>query len=89
MPTVFTPNGDNLNPLFEPKSISDGMKLLSIEVFTYGGEPVYFGDESPEFWQGRKMNGDEAQIGLYAYSISFKCLDGNVVTKQGNVQLNR
>ncbi|MEO0403646.1 MAG: gliding motility-associated C-terminal domain-containing protein [Bacteroidota bacterium] len=89
MPNVFTPNGDNFNPLFKPKSLSDGMQLLSIEVFTLEGELIYSGDESPKYWDGRKMNGDEAPAGLYVYSMRFECLDGRTNKQEDKVHLNR
>lgn len=69
VPNAFTPTGDLLNDVFEPKGL---MKYdYQIHVFNRWGQKVYETYES-EPWNGRLYNtGEIVPQGIYYYTIEF------------------
>lgn len=82
VPSVFTPNGDGNNDVFEVQ-INAGSRLDRIEIFNRWGQMVYQGNSS---WNGTQ-NGRSADLGNYFYNISFTCKDGKIIHKKGEVLL--
>ncbi|KAA5532389.1 gliding motility-associated C-terminal domain-containing protein [Taibaiella lutea] len=73
VPTVFTPNGDDLNDYFKP-SIALGCvpSEYSLRIFNRWGQMVYSSfNEFDRGWNGFYKNGD-AEVGTYFYELKFK-----------------
>ncbi len=82
-PTVFTPNGDGLNDVFEasynwnetnanyPKSRT---QVISLEIYNRWGEQIY-SSKGPAFtWDGT-YNGAKVPQETYAYIIRYQAID--------------
>lgn len=91
MPTAFTPNGDGINSLFRPY----GKNISRYELYVYDrwGKQVYSiinGNlsASNEGWDG-KINGADAEIGVYPYFVKGILMDDTAIEQSGNVTLLR
>lgn len=82
-PTVFTPNGDGQNDVFEPTYNWNELnamypksrtQLISLEVYNRWGELLY-ATKGPEFrWDGT-FNGAKVPQETYAYIIRYQAID--------------
>ena len=82
-PTVFTPNGDGQNDVFEPTYNWNELnatypksrtQLISLEVYNRWGELLY-ASKGPEFrWDGT-FNGAKVPQETYAYIIRYQAID--------------
>ncbi|MBA2407566.1 MAG: choice-of-anchor L domain-containing protein [Chitinophagales bacterium] len=87
MPNAFTPNGDGLNE--ELTIIVRGpIELNSFKVFDRWGNPVFLTTNINDGWNG-KIQGKNAEIGTYVYSIDGKDGNGQPFSKHGNFLLLR
>jgi gliding motility-associated-like protein len=87
VPNTFTPNGDGNNEALYVRSeiIS---KLEYFRVFDRWGNIVFETADKNVGWDGNYGN-KEAQSGVYVYSLSAICTNGNNIKKSGNVTLVR
>jgi gliding motility-associated-like protein len=93
IPTIFSPNGDNVNDLFRPYSNGQGGEVIVIRIYSRWGELVY---EDSNFdlndpargWNGM-FRGKPANTGVYVYYLSVKFADGLVDVLKGDVNLIR
>ncbi len=84
LPNVFTPNGDEVNDLFEIVKLPPGDHEMSI--FNRWGELVYHTSGHPiKGWDGYSASGQEMPVGTYF--VVFKV--DNHKTYKGNVTLLR
>lgn len=81
-PSVFSPNGDGLNDVFEIKGI--GLKKFNLQVFSRWGELIFESTNIEDQWDG-KYNGEFVPTGTYVYTIKYtsmldkdKVLEGTV-----------
>lgn len=82
-PTVFTPNGDGKNDVFEPtynwnqtspSYPKSRTELISLEIYNRWGEQLY-SSRGPNFaWDGT-YNGAKVPQETYAYIIRYRALD--------------
>jgi gliding motility-associated-like protein len=80
-PNVFTPNGDELNPVFKVKS---NVKAYSLLILNRWGQEIFWGRESDAPWDGANH-----PTGTYFWFIEYKdCLNKNK-TMQGSVVILR
>ena len=72
IPSVFTPNGDGKNDLFEIKHI-DLYPEASIEIYNRWGDLIYKSDNyaNPANWWDAKYNGKESPMGSYVYILKL------------------
>ena len=86
VPSVFTPNGDNINDEFRVAYRS----LASFKgwIFNRWGRRVFSWDDPQKGWDGR-INGREAATGGYVYLIEAVGTDGKEHKKKGVVNLLR
>jgi gliding motility-associated-like protein len=82
IPNAFTPNGDNLNDVFEVKGRFIDPPRLTI--YDRWGQILFQG----QAWDG-KINGKEAPTGTYPYGVTWKDEKGLVWSKKGMVSLLR
>jgi gliding motility-associated-like protein len=83
-PSAFSPNGDGLNDIFEPKGvfISD----YHIEIFNRWGEKLWENTECFEHWNGY-YDGALVQQDVYIYKIRAIGADGKMHHLQGDVTI--
>jgi gliding motility-associated-like protein len=84
IPTAFTPNGDNLNDLFEVKGRY--IEVTQLTIYDRWGQVLY--QSQGQGWDGR-INGKAAPVGTYPYAITWKDENGRVKAKKGIVSLLR
>jgi gliding motility-associated-like protein len=82
IPSVFTPNGDGINELFE---IGDRSELYEITVFNQWGIVEYQSNSLVDGWDGRNNNGEVLPPETYFYVLKFE----NGHTKKGTVLIVR
>lgn len=95
IPNAFTPNDDGLNDVFNISTGAGVEMIESFDVFNRWGDRV-FGINSPvppddnfNFgWDGT-FGGRKLDPGVFAYMISVRFVDGNVIRYQGDVTLLR
>jgi gliding motility-associated-like protein len=91
IPSIFSPNGDNTNDLFEIKST--GIKSISCFIYNRWGELVTQNstlNPGPNdfVWDGT-FKGDKAPVGVYIYTLKAKAYDGRNLYKKGYITLER
>ncbi len=88
-PSIFTPNGDNLNDMFYFYYIGvDESKPISMIVRNRWGNIVYQTNDIKNPWNGMH-NGTPANIGLYNYELTAFSIHGNQHTAKGSFVLTR
>ena len=82
IPTVFSPDGDNINDIFYIKG--NGFDELSFEIYNRWGQQVFQSDELNNGWGGTYLN-QPSPIGIYVYQLKIEGL----ITKAGTITLIR
>ena len=86
IPNAFTPNGDEVNDIFIPRSvILKSMKLLVVDRW---GHEVFESNDINVGWDGN-YKGQPAQVDSYGYYFIGECSQGEKITIKGNVSLLR
>ena len=85
IPTAFTPNGDGRNDKFGPME-DYGYSIKSMYIFNRWGQVVFSGTNGS--WDGT-FRGMPAEMGDYVYRITFGCILGGTMERQGDVTLIR
>lgn len=92
VPEAFSPNGDGKNDYFA--IFAEGVQDYEISIYNRWGERVYHSTDAGELndmtsgWDGT-YKGEKQNVGTYVYHIEAEVLDGNTITKKGNVTLVR
>ena len=86
VPDAFSPNGDGTNDYFELKGRF--IKSIDLAVFNRWGEPVFHSTDMKDQWDG-KVNGGDATIGTYAYTLEVTGQKGEVIKHKGTITLVR
>lgn len=86
-PNAFTPNNDNINDVFIPKSLC---KFIDYELLIYNrwGEMIYKTNDFEKGWDGKTYN-SEANTGVYVYTISYKFQGKKKSSAYGRITLIR
>ncbi len=87
IPNVFTPNGDNVNDVFQVQA--GGMKVYDIQIFDRWGVKVFESDSPNISWTGRSSSGELESNGTYYYVIQASDYNGKAYNFHGYVQLIR
>lgn len=66
LPNAFTPDGDNLNDVFQLKAATGTVRIEQLQIFNRWGEIVYEGAGATATWDGR-LNGTPQPSGVYFY----------------------
>lgn len=83
MPNVFSPNGDQYNPVFKP-FIVEGILEASMMIVDRWGRPVFASNRIAEGW-----NGGNESPGTYYWHLTYEGLNGKRGTMKGWVRLLR
>ena len=98
LPNVFTPNGDDKNPLFVPMGSRSGnpkanVNKVDMTIFNRWGKTMYTTTDPEINWDGKNQNNNEDCInGVYYYvcEVYIITLDGEEkITMKGAVTLIR
>ena len=85
-PNVFSPNNDGVNDEFY--LTLKNAKTLHLTIFNRWGNPIHEITETAPTWNG-KINGENADEGVYFYQYEIEGSDGEKLTGQGFIQLVR
>ncbi len=86
VPDAFTPNGDGLNDIFQPKFT--GYKSIEVYIFDRWGQLIYHWTTLDGGWDGT-VNGRKVQEDTYVYLINAITYYGYTYKKIGNVTVIR
>ncbi len=86
LPNAFTPNGDDTNDIFIPRSNF----IEEVEFFVYNrwGEEIFFTTNMNEGWDGT-FKGESLAPDVFAYCLKVTCPNDEEFVKSGNVSLLR
>lgn len=84
VPTVFSPNGDNINDLVCVKGSC--IKDLDFRIFNRWGEVVFETKDPTECWDGTQ-NGEPLNTGIFAFKVLIVTIDGQEIEKSGSLTL--
>lgn len=84
VPTIFSPNSDNLND----KHCVLGGCVAEFELIIYNrwGERVFVSRDQNNCWDGI-FRGKPVQTGVYVYKLKATLVDGTVITDSGNINV--
>lgn len=86
VPNAFSPNGDGNNDvLFVYSNI---VAKVYFAVYDRWGEQVFVTEEIDRGWDGI-FRGKPSDPAVYVYYLEVTCIDGQTITKKGNVTLIR
>ncbi len=94
IPNIFSPNGDEINDVFQVFSGPGVRQLNSFQIYDRWGSLMWEGrnlmssGEGSPGWDGRR-NGQKVPPGVYAYKIDIEFLDGRIISYRGDVTLVR
>ncbi len=85
IPNVFTPNGDNLNDVFEIKT--KGIESIEGKIFNRWGQLIFSWNSLNAVWDGKMINGEIASEGTYYYIIDYTDINKQTHNKTGYIEL--
>jgi gliding motility-associated-like protein len=86
IPTVFSPNQDNLNELFQPIISNLNLDKYLLIVFDRWGKETFTSSNYEEYWDGT-YKGEVVTSGTYIYKLNYQTNDGSSHTKTGTITL--
>jgi len=87
LPNAFSPNGDGSNDVF--RAITSGHHELSVfRILNRWGQVVFQTADEKVGWDGT-MNGEPQPMATYFYIMKYRCMDGKMIEKKGEVILVR
>ena len=87
VPNAFTPNEDNKNPIFFATAV--GIKEFSLKIFNRWGEEIFETVDPKIGWDGTYPDGNDAEQGVYLWSVFAKGMNDKPIQKQGTLHLIR
>ncbi|QNF35001.1 gliding motility-associated C-terminal domain-containing protein [Adhaeribacter swui] len=84
IPTAFSPNNDGLNDIFEVKGRF--IQAVKLKIYNRWGQVIFESKSPNEGWNG-KINGQDAPVGTYIYTLVAQDLNGNTIQRKGSVTL--
>lgn len=87
IPNAFTPDGDDLNDIFEV--VTFGIEGFTLDIFDRWGKLIFSNGGNMDLpWKGT-FNGEPLAEGAYVYKVVARKIDGSTSTYQGTVTLLR
>ncbi len=84
IPNVFTPNGDNVNDVFQIKGAR--VKDINCRIYNRWGEEIYSWQGLDGKWDGSYKN-EKVTDGVYFYLLDIEWMNGTKETKSGHITL--
>lgn len=87
IPSAFTPNGDQLNDVFEMVAsfVPDDFECL---IYNRWGQLIFKSDVWGDFWEGT-FQSQPVQEGVYTWRLEYNTLEGRLSSRQGTVTIIR
>jgi len=86
VPSAFTPNGDGLNDIFQPKGT--GIMNYHMEIFSRWGENIFETADFSHGWDGT-FKGEGCKTDIYVWRIYLTDISGKTKIYTGHVTLLR
>ena len=80
VPTSFTPNGDNLNDVFQP--LLETNLGADLKVYDRSGALVWKTSGEDVEWNGMNMYGEISREGVYVWVLNIVLEDGSIKSFQ-------
>ena len=89
VPTAFSPNGDNINDIFNVQA--HGIELDSYTMWIYNrwGEVIYKTSDIYNGWNGIAKDSKMVEPGVYTWRLVYKEISGDEYTRAGVVTVIR
>jgi gliding motility-associated-like protein len=88
IPNIFSPNGDGESANNTFMVLGQGIVNVELTVFDRWGEKVFESKDLAVGWNG-EYKGKPMDQGVYVYTAIIEFVNGEVITKKGNVTLVR
>jgi len=86
VPTIFSPNNDNLN---DQLCVLGGcIQTMNLQIFNRWGEKIFESNDPTDCWDGT-FRGEKVNTGTYIYKITGTRDDGTAFEDAGNVNVVR
>jgi gliding motility-associated-like protein len=86
IPNAFTPNSDQINDAFQVY-LEGNVEVVSMEIYNRWGQLMFRGNDNTG-WDGR-FNGAACPPEVYAYKITIRLGNGDLVQEKGDLTLLR
>ncbi|MCW3075429.1 MAG: hypothetical protein JWO32_38 [Bacteroidetes bacterium] len=89
VPNAFTPNGDGVNDVFQPKGF--GIVKYELNVFDRWGEKIFSTNKFEEGWAGnyRGRSNDIVPVGVYVWQIRLRNVFGKSKELTGQITVEK
>lgn len=87
IPNVFTPNGDDLNEIWDIRDLF--VKDYHLVVYNKWGQLIFEAYDKSQKWTGISSGGKTEQSDVYIYQLVYSGYDDKTYTKRGNVTILR
>lgn len=84
LPDAFSPNGDGINDIF--RILGEGLSEVTFLIYNRHGQKVFETSNPTEGWDGR-FNGVLQENEVYFYYLSARCLNGETISRKGDLTL--
>ncbi len=74
LPTVFSPNGDDINEIFKP--IAKGISSMNVWIYNRYGTIIIKWDRVNGSWDGHTTSGERCEAGVYFVIVEASGFDG-------------
>jgi gliding motility-associated-like protein len=88
IPNAFSPNGDNINDIFQPVFYCDAVTVFNMQIFDRWGNMVFETNDRLKGWNGKYGN-VSMMPGVYLYTLEYKLEGLERKVKAGEVTLIR
>lgn len=88
LPTAFTPNNDGHNDVYLIAGLNNCIAKYSLVIFNRWGQKVFESTDLAAAWDG-KLHGRALDAGVFVYYFTGIFLNGESLTKKGNISLIR
>ena len=86
IPNAFSPNGDSENETYGVKGKTTNVTSFNLQIFNRFGEKLIEFKDPSEVWDGN-VNGKPAQAGTYIFKLYATQKNGEIISKNGTIEL--
>jgi gliding motility-associated-like protein len=88
LPTAFSPNGDNINDIFQPIFNCDAVTFFNLQIFDRWGNLLFESNDQNKGWDGRQQD-EYLNPGVYPYVLQYELHGTGNKVKSGDVTIIR